>query len=64
MARWRPRGRPAGGGRNAVLGVGANALIGGFNKSVGLQPLSIQAQTGLNVAAGIADLELHYRGKE
>ena len=48
----------------AVLGVGANALIGGFNKSVGLQPLSIQAQTGLNVAAGVADLELHYRGKE
>jgi hypothetical protein len=48
----------------AVLGIGANALIGGFNKSVGLQPLSIQAQTGLNVAAGVAELRLHYRGKE
>jgi hypothetical protein len=48
----------------AVLGLGANALIGGFKRSVGLQPLSIQAQTGLNVAAGIAELVLHYRGKE
>ena len=48
----------------AVLGLGANALIGGFKKSVGLQPLSIQAQTGLNVAAGVAELVLNYRGKE
>jgi hypothetical protein len=48
----------------AILGLGANALIGGFKRSVGLQPLSIQAQTGLNVAAGVAELVLHYRGKE
>jgi hypothetical protein len=40
------------------LGVGANALIGGSNKSIILQPLSVQAQQGLNVAAGIAALEL------
>jgi hypothetical protein len=40
-------------------GVGANALIGGSNRSVALQPLSVQGQTGLNVAAGIGSLELH-----
>jgi Protein of unknown function (DUF992) len=43
----------------AGIGVGANALIGGSNRSVALQPLSVQGQTGLNVAAGIGSLELH-----
>ena len=40
-------------------GVGANALIGGSNRTVTLQPLSVQGQAGLNVAAGVAGLELH-----
>ena len=40
------------------LGVGANALIGGSNKNIILQPLSVQAQQGLNIAAGIAALQL------
>ncbi|KAB2915274.1 MAG: DUF992 domain-containing protein [Hyphomicrobiaceae bacterium] len=40
------------------LGVGANALIGGSKRSIILQPLSVQAQQGLNLAAGIASLEL------
>ena len=40
-------------------GIGANALIGGSNRSVALQPLSVQGQVGLNVAAGIGSLELH-----
>jgi hypothetical protein len=40
-------------------GIGANALIGGSNHSVALQPLSVQGQVGLNVAAGIGSLELH-----
>jgi hypothetical protein len=43
---------------SAGLGLGANALVGGFDGSVALQPLSIQGQTGLNVAAGVASLEL------
>ena len=43
----------------AGAGVGANALIGGFNRTITLQPLSLQAQTGLNIAAGVANLELH-----
>ncbi|CFX22138.1 conserved exported protein of unknown function [Candidatus Filomicrobium marinum] len=40
------------------VGVGANALIGGSSQSIVLQPLSVQAQQGLNIAAGIAALEL------
>ena len=43
------------------VGVGANALIGGFRRSVTLQPLSLSGQTGLNVAAGVADLQLEFR---
>ena len=40
------------------VGVGANALIGGSAKSIVLQPLSVQSQQGLNIAAGIASLQL------
>ena len=41
-----------------IAGLGANVLIGGFKKGINLQPLSVQAQTGLNVAAGIGSLSL------
>ena len=41
-----------------ITGLGANVLIGGFSKGINLQPLSVQAQTGLNVAAGIGSLSL------
>lgn len=44
----------------AVAGVGANVLLGGSNSSVALQPISVQGQMGLNIAAGIGALELHY----
>jgi hypothetical protein len=40
------------------VGVGANALIGGSSKSIVLQPLSVQSQQGLNIAAGVAGLQL------
>jgi len=40
------------------IGVGANALVGGFDKSIALQPLSVQGTTGLNVAAGIGQISL------
>ncbi len=40
------------------VGVGANVLLGGFEKSVNLQPLSLQVQTGVDVAGGIASLSL------
>ena len=40
------------------LGVGANALVGGSKHGIILQPLSVSAQQGLNIAAGIASLQL------
>ena len=40
------------------VGVGANALIGGSSRSIVLQPLSVQSQQGLNIAAGVASLQL------
>ena len=39
-------------------GVGANVLVGGSNRTVTLQPLSVQGQAGLNVAVGVASLDL------
>ena len=44
------------------VGLGANALVGGSNRTIALQPVSIQAQQGLNLAAGIASLQLKRRG--
>lgn len=51
----------AGGTASATVGsgIGVNALVGG-NGSVTLQPLSVQTQSGLNVAAGIGTLTLEY----
>jgi hypothetical protein len=40
------------------VGVGANALIGGSGNSFTLQPVSIETNRGLNVAAGVAALTL------
>jgi hypothetical protein len=40
------------------VGVGGNVLVGGSDNSIALQPLSVQGQVGLNVAAGLASLEL------
>jgi len=44
---------------SVAAGLGANVLIGGSNSTVALQPLSVQGQVGLDVAAGIGALELH-----
>ena len=64
-------GNYGGVGDNASVGVGfgGNFLVGGPQNSYALQPISVQGQTGLNVAAGIANIELapvrfghrHYR---
>jgi hypothetical protein len=43
----------------AGLGVGANALVGGFDKSFALQPVSVEGSKGLNVAAGVGSISLH-----
>ncbi len=42
-----------------AVGIVANALVGGFDKSIALQPLSVEGSKGLNVAAGIGSISLH-----
>jgi hypothetical protein len=46
------------GGATVGVGAGANVMVGGFNKSFSLQPLSVQGGAGLNVAGGIAGMKL------
>ena len=60
LGRGELAGSYGGVGANASIGVGGggNFLVGGPANAYALQPLSVQGQTGLNVAAGIADLEL------
>ena len=42
------------------LGLGGNVLVGGMDASIALQPLSIEGTTGLNVAAGVAAVDLKF----
>lgn len=55
-------GHYAGGTASATigLGVGVHALAGGMHGSIALQPISIEGNNGLNVAAGVATMELEY----
>jgi hypothetical protein len=46
------------GSASVGVGIGGNALIGGSNNSIALQPLSVQGQVGVNLAAGLESLEL------
>jgi hypothetical protein len=61
--RWR-RGGLAGsyggasGEASIGAGLGANVLVGGSNRTIALQPLSVQGQVGVNLALGVANLEL------
>ena len=43
------------------VGAGANVLVGGSGNSIALQPVSIEGTTGLNVAAGIAEMTLTFQ---
>lgn len=45
---------------DASLGVGggANVLVGGNNRTISLQPLSLQGQTGVNLAIGVSRMVL------
>jgi len=47
-------------GATVGVGVGAHVLLGGFDKSITLQPVSIEGNTGLNVAAGIGAMNLKF----
>ena len=46
------------------VGLGANVLVGGLDKSIALQPLSVEGNTGLNVAAGIGAISLKHEPRE
>jgi hypothetical protein len=43
------------------VGVGGNALVGGSTNTIALQPLSIEGNRGLNIAAGIGAISLSFR---
>src|SRR5947207_9461533 len=60
LGRGELAGSYGGVGANASIGVGGggNFLVGGPANAYALQPVSLQGQTGLNVAAGVAGLEL------
>jgi hypothetical protein len=55
-------GKYAGVSADASVGVGGggNLLVGGSKNSVSLQPLSVQGQTGLNLAVGVSGLSLKH----
>ena len=60
LSRGELAGNYGGVGANASVGVGfgGNFLVGGPQNAYALQPISVQGQTGLNVAAGIAGIDL------
>ncbi|MEM6495934.1 MAG: DUF992 domain-containing protein [Pseudomonadota bacterium] len=53
-------GEYAGVAADVALGVGGGAkvLVGGSSKSVVLQPLSVQGQTGVNLAVGVSGMKM------
>lgn len=53
-------GRFVGATAGAAVGIGggANILVGGNNNTISLQPLSVNAKTGINIAAGIGSISL------
>jgi hypothetical protein len=54
-------GHYAGASAEATVGagLGANVLVGGSKRTVALQPVSVQGQAGLNLAVGVAGMDLH-----
>ncbi|MGN6285111.1 MAG: DUF992 domain-containing protein [Afipia sp.] len=48
----------ASGNASLILGLGANVLVGGSNRTISLQPLSVEGQFGVNLALGVAGLQL------
>ena len=48
-------------GATFVVGLGANVLVGGSDKSFALQPLSVQGNTGINVTAGVGVITLKFK---
>jgi Protein of unknown function (DUF992) len=49
------------GGASVGVGADANVLVGGSTREISLQPLSLEGDKGLNVAAGIASVSLRFQ---
>ena len=47
-------------GATAVVGGNVNVLVGGFDKSITLQPISVEGNTGLALAAGVGAMQLKH----
>ena len=60
MKRRALTGNYAGAAADAAVGVGGGAkvLVGGSEESIVLQPVSVQGQSGLNLAVGVAGMTL------
>jgi len=41
------------------VGAGGNILVGGSDRSITLQPFSVEGSTGINLAVGVSGLVLH-----
>jgi LysM repeat protein len=46
-------------GAAVAVGARGQVLVGGSGKTISLQPLSIEGEAGLNLAVGVASMELH-----
>jgi len=55
------RGNYAGASASAaiIVGLGANALVGGSQQTISLQPISVEAKTGINFALAGTTFSLH-----
>jgi len=55
-----------GGAAQAAVGVGGgvNVLLGGFERSIALQPVSIEGDTGLYIGVGVAAMNLQLEDRE
>jgi hypothetical protein len=42
-----------------IVGLGANVLVGGSNRTISLQPVSVEAKTGFNFALAGSTFSLH-----
>jgi hypothetical protein len=47
-------------GASVGVGASANLLVGGLDRSIALQPLSVEGMKGLNLAAGIGGMTLEW----
>jgi hypothetical protein len=61
LGRGALRGRYSGVEAGAAIGIGGTGrvLVGGNRRSISLQPLSIETRSGLNLALGIASMNLY-----